>query len=102
MSMENCLRQGEFLSTLRSNLALQFDTKGVQATQKWSKFNGTYQRQVWSYDVNLLKENIYILTKNSGVLLVSSMLVVLEANTAGTKHVFVHRERNAEENHNVT
>jgi hypothetical protein len=82
-------------------LTLQFDTKGLQATQKWSKFNGTYQGQVYAYDVNLLKENIYILTKNTGALLVSSKLIVLEENTEDTKYVFMPREQNAEENHDV-
>jgi len=82
-------------------LDLQFDTKGVQATQKWSKFNGTYQRQVYAHDVNFLKENTHILTKNTGTLLASSKLFVLEANTEDTKYVFTLREQNAEENHNV-
>ena len=82
-------------------MALQSDTKGVLATHKWSKFNGTYQRQVCVYDVNLLKENIPILTKNTGALLVSSKLVVLETKTEDTKYVFVPHEQNAEKNHNV-
>jgi hypothetical protein len=43
----------------------------------------------------------YILTKNAGALLDSSELVVLETNTADTKYVIMHREQNAEENHNV-
>lgn len=95
------MRQGDFLSTLLLNLTLQFDSRGVQATQMWSKFNGTYQRQVYTHDVNLLKENIHISTKNTGAVLVSSKLVVLEANTEETKHVFVSCEQNAKENHNV-
>lgn len=98
--MENCLRQGDFLSSVRLNLALRIDTKGVQATQKWSKFNWTYQGQVYAHDVNLLKENIYILTKSTGALLVYNKLV-LEANTEDTKYVFMPREQNSEENHNV-
>jgi hypothetical protein len=83
------------------NFAFRFDTKGVQATQMWSKFNGTYQLQVYTHDVNLLKENIHILTRNTGAVLVSSKLVVLEANTEDTKHVFMPCEQNAEENQNV-
>jgi hypothetical protein len=81
LSVEICLRRGDILSTLRLNLDLQFDNKGVQATQKWSKFSVTYQRQVYAHDVNLLKENIHILKKTTGALLVSTKLVVLEANT---------------------
>jgi hypothetical protein len=101
LSVENCLRQGDFLSTLRLNLDLQFDTKGVQANQKWSKFNGTYQRQVYVHDVNLLKGNLHILTKNTGALLVSSKSAVIEANTEDAKNVFMPPEQNAEKNHNI-
>jgi len=82
-------------------MALKFDTKGVQATQKWSKFNWTYQSQVYAHDANLLKENILILTKSTEALLVSNKFVVLEANTEDTKYVFMPREQNAEENHKV-
>jgi hypothetical protein len=102
LSIENCLKQGDFVSTLLLNLALQFDTKGVQATQMWSKFNGTYQHQIYAHDVNLLKQNIHILTKNKGAVLVCSKLVFLEVNTEDTKHVFMPREQNAEENHNIS
>jgi hypothetical protein len=101
LSVENCLRQGDFLSTLLLNLSLQFDTKGVQANQKGPKFNGTYQHQVHAHDVNLWKENIHILTKSTGALLVCNKTVVLEAITEGTKYVFMPREQNAEENHKV-
>lgn len=85
------MKQGDFLSTLRLTFALEFDTKGVQATQKWSECNGTYQDQFYAHGVNLLNENIHILTKNTGPLLVYSKLVVLEENTEDTKYVFMSR-----------
>jgi hypothetical protein len=48
-----------------------------------------------------LEENVHILTKNTGALLVSSKFAVIEANTEDTKYVFMPPEQNAEENHNV-
>jgi len=62
---------------------------------------GHNQRQVCAHDVNLLKENIHILTKNAADLLVSSKLVVLEANTEDTTYVFMPPEQSEEENQNV-
>ena len=100
LSVDNCLKQGNVLSTLRLDLDLEFDTYR-QVTQKWSKCNGTYQRQVCTYDVNLLNETVRILTKNTGALLVCSKLFVLEADNEDTKYVFMPREKNSAEVHNV-
>jgi hypothetical protein len=48
-----------------------------------------------------LNETVRILTKNTGALLVCSKLFVLEADNEDTKYVFMPREKNSAEVHNV-
>jgi hypothetical protein len=56
--IHNGLQQGDALSSLLSNIALEHAIRKVQESQVRLKLNGTHQLLVYADDVNLLGDNI--------------------------------------------
>jgi hypothetical protein len=65
------------------------------------KLNGTQQLLHYADDVNLLEDNMDIIKENRGTLIETSKEFVLEVKTDETKHMFLSRHRNAEQNHYI-
>jgi retron-type reverse transcriptase len=57
----NGLKQGDALSSLLSNFALEYAIRKVQENQVELKLNGTHQLSAYADDVNLLGDNIDII-----------------------------------------
>jgi hypothetical protein len=76
----NGLKQGDAISPLLFNLALEYVIK-VQENQVGLKSNGTHQLLVYADDVNLLNDNIDTIKKNTQTLINAGKQICLEVNT---------------------
>jgi hypothetical protein len=65
------LKQGDALSPLLFNFALEYAVRRVQAYQEGLKLNGTHQLIVYADDVNVLAGSIHSMRKNTEALIIA-------------------------------
>jgi hypothetical protein len=82
--IQNGLKQGDALSPLLFNVALEYDIRKVQENQLGLKLNGTHQLLAYADDVNLLEDNIGTINKNRKTLIDACKEVGLEINVGKT------------------
>jgi ribosomal protein S2 len=73
----------------------------VQEHQVVLKLNGTRQLRVYADDVNLLRDNIDTIKKNTKTLTDASKEVGLEVNTEKNKYMLLSRHKNAGQNREI-
>jgi hypothetical protein len=89
--IQNGLKQGDALSSLPFNLALEYAIRKVEDNQVGLKLNGTYQLMAYADDVNLLEDNIDTIKKNTETLIDASKEAGLEINIEKTKYMLLSR-----------
>ena len=70
--ISNGLRQGDALSPLLFNFALEFAIRRVQVNQDGLKLNGTHQLLAYADDVNILGGGIHTLQVNAEALVAAT------------------------------
>jgi hypothetical protein len=94
--IKNVLRQGDALSPLLLNFAINYAIRRVQVNQDGLKLNCTYQLLVYADDVNMLGRSVHSIKKKTEALVVASKEIGLEINADKTKCMVMSRDQNAE------
>ena len=76
--IRNGLKQGDALSPLLFNFALEYVIRRVQVNQDGLKLNGTHQLLAYADDVNILGKSIHKLKENAEDLVVATKEIGLE------------------------
>jgi hypothetical protein len=100
-SIQSGLKQGDTLSLLLVNFALDNAIRMVQENQVGLKFNGTHQFLAYTDFVNLLGDNINTTKKNRETLIDVSKEVGIEIKVENTKYILLSHHQNAGRNQDI-
>ena len=99
--IRNGLKQGDALSPMLFNFALNYAIRRVQVNQDGLKLNGTHQLLAYADDVNILAGSIHTVKENAEALVAATREIGLEVSADKTKYMVMSRVQNAGRNHSL-
>jgi hypothetical protein len=99
--IQNGLKQGDALSPLLFNFALEYAIWKVQENQARLKLNRTLQLLAYTGDVNLLGDNIDYIKRNIETFVDISKEIGLDVSTEKTKYILISHHQNAGQNRDI-
>jgi len=99
--IKNGLKQGDGLSPLLFNFALDYAIRWVQVNQDGLKLNGTQQVLAYDNDVNILRGSVDTVKKVAETLEATTKKNGLEVYGHKTKYMTVSRDQNAGRIHSM-
>jgi hypothetical protein len=99
--IQNGLKEGDTLSPLLFNFAIEYAIRKVQENQVGLKLKGTHQLLAYADDVNLLGCTIDTIKKNTETLIYASKKVGLQIIIEKTKYMLLCCHKNAGQNRDI-
>jgi len=99
--IKNGLKQGDSLTPLLFNFALEYAIRRVQVNQDGLKLNGTHQLLAYADDVNILGGSVHTVVENAEALVVATKETGLEVNADKSKYMIMSRDQNAGRSHSM-
>jgi hypothetical protein len=100
-SINNGLKQGDVITLLLFNFALDYAIRRVQVNRDGLKLNGVQLLSVYFDYINIFGGNVRTPKKNTTALLVGSKEIGLDVNADKTKYMVMSRVQNAGRSHNI-
>jgi hypothetical protein len=97
-TIRSVLKQGDALSPLFFNFALEYAIREVQENEIGLEFNSTHQLLVYADYVNFLGDNVNTIKENSKTLLEDSRDIGLEINAERTNYMILFCHPNSGQN----
>ena len=99
--LRNGLRQGDALSPLLFNFALEYAIRRVQIIQDGLQLNATYLLLVYADDVNMLGGSVHTVKENAEALVAANKETGIEVDADRTKYMVMSRDQNAGRSHSI-
>jgi len=99
--VRNGLKQGDAVSPVFFNFALEYANRRFQVNQDGLKLNGTHQLLAYADDANILAGSKRTLRDNAEALVATTRKIGLEVSADETKYMVMSRDQNAGRIHSV-
>jgi len=99
--IRNGLKQGDALTPMLFNFALEYAIRRVQVNQDGLKLNGKHRLLAYADDVNILGGSIHTVKENAETLVAATREIGLEVSANKTKYMVMSGDQNAGRIHSV-